>query len=584
MTCLEGEDRALALRVSIRSFDYDLSEDGFLDCFEALALQMHHRAQVQEILNKILHKFYQAQKFSALVNQFSNLSLNVQICLLHAMPPSKQNLIFQKYHDNSLLMSAWLDELLLYQTDFSEKKGALIRICNALEEGTFSEILQMLNARNAKCGAYLLACLPDELFQEFVFTIPFSLRSDLLSNGIADGTTLNLLRHLQEQKERKQIIYEVMGLDMENSTVPVEPNTAYTLKQCFHLLEELNSEMASDYSPFIMRIPPVLIGLLSTMHNEKAVLMELAPYMSEEQLKFLVSPMPTKQFCRFAEKNGTSLGGGRYVALLEGLYPHKLIYFAQFKTKKLEKIYTEFNEKYQELQLAFEEIEEGEMLTSLQIATLQKQVFDLHAWARIPTSADYRCLKRFLENPDNLRFFTEENVQKLRETMSKLKETMNNLNARRQLFEGPHAPITAKMAAISVSVIDQEEEVDLTMTLYPGFWLLVREGTLPYLGISPHSQLGITHAGELTCLGIQSNQDLEYLGISLSLQNKIAELVCDIEKLQPNHANQIVNSSSMAMESEASPTIKTLWQECMSIKLSDKEVRALCGDIVKCCG
>lgn len=579
MVCLKGKDRALALRASVHSFDYELAQEGFLDCFESLSLQMHHRTQVQEIVDALLHKFYRAKKFDVLVNQFLDLSLNAQVCLLYAMSYSKQDLIFQKYRTDSLSMAAWLAELLVYQTDFSMKKETVQHICNTLKGGTLSEFLQMLNARNAKCGAYLLACLPYELFQEFIFTIPISLRTDLLLNSAVDSTSLHALRSIQEDGERKQIICEVMGLNMENPVVPIEAHTVYTLNHCYQLLKDLNPELASDYSPFIACIPPVLMGILCMSYKEQRVLMELAPYMNEEQLKFFIQPIPVKQLCKFVEKLASSLGSDRFIALLEGLSSNKLVYYTQFKTKKLEQAYQDFNEKYREFQSAFDNIEEGELLTTQDVEEFQKQVFALHSLSRIPFSFDYRCLCKFLEDQKNLKLFSATNLKNLHETLEKLKCLIDNLNAKRSLFEGPHALVVEQMAHINDLQIDKEEDIDLTMILHPNFWLLVREGTLPYLGISPHSQLGITHTGQLTCLGIRSDKDLELLGISPESQKQVDHLISDLENLQSAKDNKSSNAMIIEDEDNASPSIHMLWQECVDIKLDDVKIQDLCKKI-----
>ncbi len=577
---LGEKSRTFALNVCIHFFDFDLSEYGFRHCFEALALQSTYKQLVASVLDKILHKFYRANEFDKIVNQFNQLSLHAQVCLLNTMSSSKQNQILRQNCQNLPLMASWMDELFSYQQEFSSRKNTVKRMCSFLQEGSLTEFIRQLNERRSKIGAYFLICLSPQHFQEFAFTVPYRIRSEVLSNSLADATASQVLYAISTNNERGQMIYESVGLNMDNPVIPVD--TFYTLKQCFDVLQQMSQapDLASDYIPFISRIPPVLIGLLSMNPDRRNVLLQLASQLSDEQLKFLVCVLPSDVFSVFIEKNWSSLNNEQYIAMLEGLSLSQLIDFIKAKTEKLQLINVEFQNKYKSVQEALEKIKGSAFISSSFLGELEKEVNHLSLLTRRPSYKDYHCLKIFLQR-------LQQSLPILHPIIQELQQTANHLNNKRILFEGPHALIRTQLSALKNFVVDKEtieenEETDLTLVLYEGFWTLVREGTLPYLGISPHSQLGIIHPGQLNFFGIKSNADLHLLGISPEWQNRVDKLANEVKKLQASKEIKMhVKANSLGDEKEKNSSFHDLWQIFISIKTPSNELESICRNILQ---
>jgi hypothetical protein len=564
---LEGKMGTFALNASICSLDFNLSEDGFLSCFEALALQTNYPNLVRSVLNKILQRFYQAGQFDKIIKQFHQLSLSTQVCLLDAMGPPKQNQIFRQHYLDLSLLAVWMDGLFYYQKKFNIRIRTIRQICDSLHEGALTEFIQMLNDQRSKVGAYFLMCLSSQHFQEFVFTVPYQIRSELLSNSLADATTASVLHAIREDTDQELLIYEEMRLNLENPIIPIE--TSCNLSHCFELLQQMSlaPDLAADYIPFIACIPPVLIGVLAINLKRRNVLIKLAPQLSDEQLKFLACVMPRKSFAIFLEKTWSSLNTSQYMALLEILTPNKLMYYVKEKNEELKAINCKFHEKYKSFQADLEKIEEGQFISSASFAQLEKRSNDLFLLTRRPSMLDYHCLRLFLQRPHIFDAFPPQYLAAFQQIVQELQHIMNHLNSKRSWFEGQHALIRIKLSELECSLeeeMEEAEEVDLTMVLYEGFWSLVREGILPYLGISLHSQLGITHGGQLNLVGIQSNADLHLLGISPDLQNRVHRLAEEIKNLQGSKTSNF----------------DQLWETFISIKTPPKELESVCTSIL----
>jgi hypothetical protein len=556
--CLDLEKRQQIIRILIYQLEkVDLSLEGFLLCFETLAQQGHDRDLVKFILNKIVSKFQQTKRFANIVDQFCQLSLQAQVCLLEVMTSSQQIKVFKTYQQDLGLMATWMDELFRYESDFMARQHILARIFDSLEEGVLADFFEVLTDQNAQVGAYLFVCLSLEQLQEFILNVQPETRTQLLLNSPADATSWEILAEIQAREDRHPLIFEIMGLKIEDSVV--------TLSQCFQLLQDIsfNPELAPDYNSFMVHIPPILIGALATTPTGQEVLANLINHFNDEQLKFFACTLLPEPFSVLMEKNRFSLNNGQLIALLEGVSTNAFLYYVKVKIAQLQEIHLKFRQKYQELNHFFSEIEKGERITSTHLAQLQQRSHELHAMARYPSLMDYCCLWKFLQDTHLSKCCSQDDLIQLEQVKIELQQAMNHLNPKRFLFEGQHAFVRIKLDELSTMVLNDEEkheDIDLTSELYPRFWSLIREETLSYLGMSSHSQLGITHAGQLTCLGIRSDQDLEQLGISLQWQERVEKLVAKIGK---------------------SETVKALWKKCVDIKLEEAELKVSYKQIVE---
>lgn len=584
---LPHEERTFACNVFTKYFSFELSEKGFSPCFEALAQQVHFPNRMKSILNTLLHKFYRAKKFDQILNRFDRLNLKAQVCLLDAMGRRNQKKILHQYRDDPLLMASWLDELFHYRADFTSRNRMIKRFFRVLRVENVSEFLQTLTIINSKMGSYFLASLPERDFHEFTVKVPRDVRTELLLNGIVDSSISRVVQAIEASPWRRRSIFETMGLNMENPLVPVDPDVPFTLNDCFRELQavSLNLEFAQAYIPFILQIPPVLIGLLASISDHRAVLFRLAPSLSEEQLKCAAFALPDQDYQLFIENISPSLNNSQFQALLEGMSTNQLASYIQLKTQQLRGFYQEFRENYQELQTALDAIKEGESISTQRFDALQSQIVKLISLVLKPALIDFQELSLFLKRSQMCKTFTQDHFPQIHAAIEEFKQTMNHLNHKRPLLEGPHALISKKISELIVAHGEEESEdaeIDLTMVLYEGFWALVREGTLPYLGISPHSSLGITHAGQLTCLGIRSNQDLEYLSFTSEQQSQVENLRVKIENIQKSPQIKPKNLKEKPLHPEEEILdLKTLWEQYIDIKFPEKQSQTLCHQIVQ---
>lgn len=579
---LEDADRSFLIKASMRNLDFDLSEDGYVNCIEAVATHLDHAHQkVKKILNLFLHKFYQSKTFGKIIHQLGDLSDKAQVALLNAMTPSKKIQIFCAYSSDLSRLARWYDQLLLLEKGLLERKRITITIFQIIQKDEVIDFLQRLCLQNFTGGAYLLAYLPPDLFDEFLFNTPLMLRTHLLSHSVADSHSAFLLQMVKKNKERSALIYEMMNLDMNNTFIPIDPTSFFTLKNCYEFLQTLDINMEVDCSPFILRIPPLLIGLLAGDVQKRTTLFQLARYMSPEQLAFLICDLDRDQFYAFTLNEGASLSHDRFLAILQALRGSQLSDYLGFKSEELDQLYKKFNEGYLELNRQFERVAESSSLSRETLEEMQKQVVDLWMMCRRPSSAQYYFLSKWMQDSDNFDFFSKKERSELNRAFRHLQQISCDLTSKRPLFEGPHALINSKMNSLEAKVLDVNEKTDLTAVLYEGFWTLVREGNLPYLGISPHSELGITHSSDLISLGIHSNQDLERLGISGALEKKVGQLIRSLETLLPLEGVSLkISSSPSSVMKRENRTVWSLWEECTLIKCSDDEAQLKCEEIV----
>jgi hypothetical protein len=241
-------------------------------------------------------------------------------------------------------------------------------------------------------------------------------------------------------------------------------------------------------------------------------------------------------------------------------------------------------DKYMILQKALDEISEQDSVTHLLLDEYEKQTLALYSLFPRPSSIDCLLLRKFLEQPQHFKNVESETLEDLQRAVGCLFQTMGQLSRYHVLCEGPRSSINLKFTEIRQRIQyskdekkDEEEDIDLSTVLFPGFWNLVREGTLPYLGISPHSALGITHAGQLTLFGILDNQDLHLLGISHDLQTRVDSLMSEIGALQGVKRLKIEEADGFQINrrKELEGSFVTLWQEFIDIKSENDQLRSM---------
>lgn len=571
MLVLEDQERAWALSALT-------NRNGFSPYFEALAQQTGDPDSIKAILIKILRKFYRNKKIDQILSQLDQLTLRAQICLLDAMRPTKQEQVFDRNRNNLPLMASWMEGLFHYRCHFSIRLEIFQRIFNALKKDNFVKFLECLDTQNAKVGAYFLACLSSENFQKFVFEVPFDIRTRLLFNSPADATSYHLLMTItQSNSYQRQLIYESMGLNMANSVISIDPHPPYTLKRCCELLRVLilNPKQWRDIS-FIARIPPVLIGFLVLAYNKQlAVLVNLAKYLSEEQLKFVACVLSDEEFCNFAENVYPSLNKPRFLALLLGLSDAKILGYVKFKKQQLQNLCQNFADEYQEFQAELDEIQKGEEWIDWNYFTeLENQARKLKKIIYRPSLKDYVYLDEFLGQSYIFKASFQEERVAFEQEVKEFEQARNRLSGKCPLFTGEYAYINIQLAELKQRILGEGEieKIDLTMMLDEDLRAGVPECVLPYLDISFADLQRLTCAGQLAQFGIQNHQDLDLLGISQE------ELVC-VEKTILEITQLKLPENGSAMEVDRN-NLK-IWQKYLDIQQTEENLQFFFEEILR---
>jgi hypothetical protein len=548
---LSQKPRIFALNVFTRFQGLYLTEEGLLPWIEALVQQMDYLHLIRPILNHILHKFYRRGEFGEVVNQFKQLTTHAQVCFLDAMTPAKQDLVFEKYHGDLSLMASWMDGLFHYRPNFLLRKCHIQKICDCLENQELLDLLSLLASRKSQVGPYLLVCLSRTRLKTLVDFTPYELLSELLYNGMADSAKGELLQAIGRLAHRSYI-YKSMFINMDNSIVPVDPTHPLTLKEAFEIMQQVaaSKELAANYATFITRLPPVLVGFLALRAENRQTLLELAHFLTEEQCKFLITPFSIEEACQAIERIWTSLHPEQFMAILEALSDDQLNFYVKIKAGQLQQYYQQFLDHDKILQAALEAAEQLTQLTHSIYLGLEEQATLLFNLTRRPTLADYHYLLLYLKRSQGLERIPQE-------VLTTLNQTITHLNSKRSLFEGPHAEIRIRLSALEESIVDRDmQEEDLTSILYSGFWTLVQMRTWPYLEIGENGKLGIADASQLNLLGIKSNRDLDYLGISPEAQKRVGCLIQEVEKLAGHNLEE---------KKEEEKPFKVLWQTFIDI-------------------
>lgn len=579
---LNKSSRNLALNVLFRTRQLNLTLEGLLPCFEFLAKQNDYPDSVKIVVDKILHRFYLQKKFDLILDQIARIDFPIQICLLDAMTTSKRREVFYKYREKLHLLASWTDGLFHCQDSFDYRKRIIEHACDSLEKDRLTDFLIILNNKRSQVGPYLLICLIDSDFEEFIYTVPYKVRTELLSNGINDSTKRKIFKTIIHHQPNRYHLCTQMLLEMENSSVPVDPQYPLTLRECFDVLKQaIALETDSDYyAPFIEKIPAVLIGILAIAPENRNTLLKFIKHLTEKQLECFITSLNFKDALQVIESNWHLLDQEKFAVVLRSLSPHQLYRYIELKTEKIKSIYLDFVSKHKELLKAFDSAKEKGQITFATYSDYQNRVNSLRTLIRRTTSNDYHFLVKFLEEDqyklENQHVNVFQNIQDM------LQEAIENLRSKEVLF-GKQGILTIQLNDIENLVVNKQDlEEDLTLTLYEGFWTFVREGTLPYLGISSHSSLGITNAGQLTLLGIRTNQDLRYIGISQEKQNFIENILRKIEKLfELLGSNSTVKENKINPQKDLQQTFQAIWQNIIDIKNDENNAKIACRQLIK---
>lgn len=565
---LENKERLLAFNESTRRLPLNFSKQGYLLYLQELAQKFDSDTEVvKSLFNKVLRRFYCERKTPLFLKQFLQLSSKAQLVFLSVMQRKNRSKVFAQYSSEIPLMAFWAAGLFRYEKNFRKRVEILSMIRFRVPDEKFVEWMTALNRQNFPGGAYFLVFLYNQKFADFTLSTPCAVRSELFTKNSFDHNALELLDSIHHHPS-KQFLCETMGLEMENSTIPIDPSAPFTLKGIFQILKQIASlpiEQVDDYHSFIARIPPLFIGLAAFDQDDRAILILLVRYLSLEQLKFFITPLNISEACEMIERLMSILKPEQLMALLEALPFKTLVHYTHEKTQQLQERNKEFIEKEKVLNRELTKAQEKESLSSTSYEELQAKMREIRGLAKSPSLMGYYQLFLFLKCLLASPSLSAVDHQTLSTAFDSFKSAREKLNHKQALVEGPAAIIKQKIDALEKLIkMDEEEEQDLTEVIYPGFWRLLKEGTLPYLGMSPHSSLGITHGGQLPLVGIHTNEDLNYLGISQESQNKVenwpdAGILTELVKNFKNNE-------------EKRRMIFTLWENFLEIRLSAKEI------------
>lgn len=571
MVVLQAQERKLVCDYLKESRVCDLSKDGYFDYLLLLSKEKDdHPAEVRSIIRQIFHDFYSKGKFNEILKCFSTLSRKMQACLLDSMSTADLRVVLNKNGELPLLLLIWLDQLLHYKESFKAKKQIFSEFLPFLLEFEDFPILETLNNLQSPWGCHFLAFGSNELSEHITNVACLDHRSIFFHHSKFDVTTRKVLNALYHSKKVKN--YASFWFDLTNPIIDLEIRD-HNLLTTLNYLEVIEVESLGICKPLIEKIPSLIIGLSAFDRKMREKVIRLVPFMTDEQLKFFVCTLPQEELERVIEQHETKFDRASLLAILQALSPNKVCLFLAKRVEQLKCYNRDFRSRYQALISEFDEVKKNRSITPEKLDSLQREVYLLQVVAEKPKYLIFSVLDKFLNEP-NSRYCQRAPISRsirkqLNALMHEFKKESENLLAKIPMFMlgGVISTEIEQMTGYADNL-----EVDLTEKLYLGFWLMAREYTLPYLGISPHSPLGITSLGELTVLGIQSNEDLELLGISAEWEELIRRAVEQFEALSLTFVSDSSTSACAPVSNKRKrPEVGSLWENLSRIELESKE-------------
>lgn len=571
MIMLKAEDREFVLAYLKESRVCDLSENGYFNYLLLLSKEKDsHPSEVRSTIRQIFKHFHHQRKFIEILDCFSTLSEKMQVSLLDSMSTIDLRFVLNENQESLPLLLTWLDKLLYYKEEFKAKKQMFNEFLPFLSKYEGSSILENLNDLQSPWGCYFLAFGSDELSKDITNFACLDDRSTFFHHDKFDVTTRKVLNALYHSKKVSD--YASVYFDLTNPVIDLEMRD-HNLITTLNYLEAIEIESLEICKPLIEKIPPLIIGLSSLDRKMREQVVKLVPLMTDEQLKFFVCTLPKEQLEEVIQQYEAKLEGASLLAILQALSPKQVCLFLANRVEQLKRYNKDFRSRYRALISEFDEVKKNRSITPEKLDALQREVYLLQVVAEKPKQLMFSVLNKFFNKTDS-RYCQRQLIscsirKQLNAIMNEFKKESENLLAKIPMF---------RLGGVISTEIDQitgyadHVEVDLTEKLYLGFWLMAREYTLPYLGISPHSSLGITNLGELTILGIQNNEDLELLGISAEWEEQVRKGVEKFEALSLAFANDLSSSFCEPVSNKRKlPEMWSLWENLSRIEVESKE-------------
>jgi len=522
-----------------------LNLDCLHQCLNIFAEVNEWGSDIHELVQQIIQNFEDQNKFGFLKENFFDLDESRQILFITAFT-HEQKLEFFSYWENYPKDIVNFLNHLIYQIEtFADYQVLIKEYCKRLQGQTFKKFLKEIHELKLPLGPYLLASLDEEKLQFFISDYSSNRRTQLLGQPI-DRFDQDILFVLAP---RSEFLLDTLTINLISAAASVnEEEEEMTLKYCFDHHFKLfltNTDLIEDYQQSIEAIPPILIGLASLHSEYSEVLLIIAPYFRDEQLKFLAIGLSCQnsQLDTWIKKFELSLRIDQIITILKHLTYDQISHHLVQKQEKLRSFYEDYKLKIKNL------VDLSKEMTSQknELDALESTLFSIIRQAKDPK---FRYVLMFLEN------YAEElcidrtvvNLYKhLYQTFVQEEKYLRELQNQIHL-------------SFKSSKEEENEDQDLSLALYAGFWSMIREDTLVHLGIGENKPLGLAHAGQLNQVGICSNQDLNYLHINSERHTHLLEF----EQQLINHINQIHFPSL-----EEGKEFKNLWQNFIDIKNRD---------------
>ncbi len=524
------EKEALLLAFSTRKKGA-LDEKNYAPLFTAFG-EIAPYCQLEQLKTSIAYtvrKIFPSPVF-AIANGIENLPLNGQIALLTSLPLDDLQSILTSFLEKPQLKARWLKECFARITTLTGREELTCCFLHNLTNGRLVDFVEHLAEVEFQGAVALFNRMPQSDFEFVIGHLNKNAIAALLKLQVFDATTGPLIRKMEFAKQ--EVLVRMAAIVSANSLMPLE---GCTFERCFLVVQETALIFSDDrqFSDLIMQeIPPVLIGIACQNPDRKKALIPFVSLFTPMQMLYFACSMEEFDWPDFIQKAGDRLSQEQWSLFLNGLEFEQIKTFLESKSAWLDRQSALYNQAYRACFDRIQKSKPGNREDIRSNLTEWNRVWnELYGLAREPQTLVFYALDLHIKSlktieDDGLSLYCKENRSLLLEIGQRFCLKLNALKEKTAPFLSNQDPLSLAFKEIfqELERLENDEE-DITQTLYEGFWVIFRNETLPYLRKNdPFSGLitdGINSLAQLPLIGIAHNEDLAHLGISQAWEQKL---------------------------------------------------------------
>lgn len=510
-------DTLYAIFVSHKKVSHKL-----FDVTKALLSSKEDEHAILERLSLIFAGFFKHDRKGSFLDFFNELSLSQKFLVCESLLQVGQN------YSNRKDMRQWLSRLLSQQEA--------------------QEFVKKAFHRKSPFLFHWIVFSPNCSFLRFMSIKENNESTHWLNSFWLSIDAAKILKELSKDSYFNNHFNKII-IDASNPNIPIDNQGLILLEelwsQVFILIaQKIEDPLAENYFPLIQKVPPIVIGFWNSCSDKKEVLKLLSPILNDAQLAWYIATLTPEEYNCMLDYGKTYFDKNRTIKLLRMGSKEQLFFFIEQKTNQANDLRKKISTQRSCLTSTMRYIKSNPCEESHE--TLNKQIVTLQILSKHHLSCNFLALEKFLENYlKKERLSCGDQPQKFQSILKSIKQSF---------------PTTQKYIEEASQLIEQNtfrqsdwNEIDLTETLNDGFWALMRNKELPYLGIGEKNLLKIEHVGLLTHFGILGIVDIDYLGFSIESGrafSKFLSCMMDFCKQCP----------------DSQQSLKTFWETSLSLQ------------------